>query len=69
MLQCAADAASHCRNDALPSRCISTVIVLSIYRPQRAERLEGRAVTDNRYPEIEPYEQGMLDVGDGNLVY
>jgi len=21
------------------------------------------------YPEIEPYEQGMLDVGDGNLVY
>ncbi|HZB51275.1 MAG TPA: prolyl aminopeptidase [Mycobacteriales bacterium] len=22
-----------------------------------------------RYPEIEPYEQGMLDVGDGNLVY
>ncbi len=22
-----------------------------------------------RYPEIEPYEHGMLDVGDGNLVY
>ena len=22
-----------------------------------------------RYPEIEPYETGMLDVGDGNLVY
>jgi len=21
------------------------------------------------YPPIEPYEQGMLDVGDGNLVY
>ena len=21
------------------------------------------------YPEIEPYEHGMLDVGDGNLVY
>jgi len=24
---------------------------------------------DNRYPEIEPYASGMLDVGDGNLVY
>ncbi|NUK65425.1 prolyl aminopeptidase [Streptomyces lunaelactis] len=24
---------------------------------------------DVRYPPIEPYEQGMLDVGDGNLVY
>ncbi len=23
----------------------------------------------DRYPEIEPYEHGMLDVGDGNLVY
>jgi proline iminopeptidase len=23
----------------------------------------------NLYPETEPYEQGMLDVGDGNLVY
>ena len=22
-----------------------------------------------RYPEIEPYEHGMLDVGDGHLVY
>jgi hypothetical protein len=22
-----------------------------------------------RYPAIEPYETGMLDVGDGNLVY
>ena len=21
------------------------------------------------YPPIEPYDQGMLDVGDGNLVY
>jgi proline iminopeptidase len=26
-------------------------------------------VRDNRYPEIEPYDQGMLDVGAGNLVY
>ena len=24
---------------------------------------------DDRYPEIEPYASGMLDVGDGNLVY
>ena len=23
----------------------------------------------DRYPEIEPYDQGMLDVGDGNLLY
>ena len=23
----------------------------------------------DRYPEIEPYEQGMLDVGDGHRVY
>src|SRR5580765_2320644 len=23
----------------------------------------------DRYPELEPYDQGMLDVGDGNLVY
>jgi len=22
-----------------------------------------------RYPQIEPYDQGMLDVGDGQLVY
>lgn len=21
------------------------------------------------YPEVEPYDHGMLDVGDGNLVY
>jgi proline iminopeptidase len=26
-------------------------------------------VVDDRFPEIEPYEHGMLDVGDGNLVY
>jgi proline iminopeptidase len=26
-------------------------------------------VVAGRYPEIEPYEHGMLDVGDGNLVY
>jgi proline iminopeptidase len=26
-------------------------------------------VTDDRYPGIEPYDHGMLDVGDGNLVY
>lgn len=24
---------------------------------------------DEKYPPIEPYDQGMLDVGDGNLVY
>ncbi|MGP3754201.1 prolyl aminopeptidase [Streptomyces sp. IBSNAI001] len=24
---------------------------------------------DGKYPPIEPYDQGMLDVGDGNLVY
>ncbi|MCC8478982.1 prolyl aminopeptidase [Streptomyces parvus] len=28
-----------------------------------------RARDDTRYPPIEPYESGMLDVGDGNLVY
>jgi proline iminopeptidase len=22
-----------------------------------------------RYPDIEPYESGLLDTGDGNLVY
>ena len=26
-------------------------------------------MTDDRYPEIEPYDHGMLDVGDGNLGY
>jgi hypothetical protein len=26
-------------------------------------------VVEDLYPEVEPYEHGMLDVGDGNLVY
>jgi pimeloyl-ACP methyl ester carboxylesterase len=29
----------------------------------------GRPNVSERYPEIEPYAHGMLDVGDGNLVY
>lgn len=32
------------------------------------QKREESAVRD-LYPEIEPYEHGMLDVGDGNLVY
>jgi proline iminopeptidase len=31
--------------------------------------LEDCTVTDALYPEIEPYDLGMLDIGDGNLSY
>jgi proline iminopeptidase len=32
--------------------------------------MQGRlAVKPDLYPPIEPYEHGMLDVGDGNLIY
>ncbi len=30
---------------------------------------EGRGRMTGLYPQKEPYEHGMLDVGDGNLVY
>ena len=36
------------------------------------DRSRGRgkgAVVAGRYPEVEPYDQGMLEVGDGQLVY
>ena len=36
-------------------------------RPVR--RRGGSSAMAARYPEIEPYEHGMLDVGDGNQVY
>jgi proline iminopeptidase len=32
-------------------------------------REQGVDATRERYPEIEPFERGMLDVGDGHLVY
>ena len=36
--------------------------------PLLPEQLDDLAMTE-LYPEITPYEQGMLEVGDGNLVY
>jgi proline iminopeptidase len=37
-------------------------------RPGHGEG-SGTGGGDPRYPAVEPYEQGLLDVGDGNLVY
>jgi proline iminopeptidase len=36
---------------------------------RHADIVTGVADVDERYPAVEPYETGMLDVGDGNLVY
>jgi hypothetical protein len=62
--------------------CQRLLAPMSAARPQAASQLDilvllyschifdlRRSAVRERYPEIEPYAHGMLDVGDGNLVY
>jgi proline iminopeptidase len=50
---------------------IDVNVLIPVYPAQRGQDGTSRRYDDvaGSYPEIEPFEHGMLDVGDGNLVY
>lgn len=56
--------------DSCPTRpCGTTVIVICGGRGRRRTPISRTPELTRLYPDTEPYDQGMLDVGDGNLIY